>query len=219
MNIRLALPKGSIQLDTLKTLENLGLGIQGYDGKSRHYRPKLQAIPDAVVKVFSEMDVPIQVAVGNYQLGICGSDWIEELKIKYPATSLSAMINLCFGQKKVWACVSEFSEIRSLSDLTRQYGKKVIRIVSEYPNLAEMFAFRSRLRAFKIFPVWGAPEAYPPEDAELAIVSAPSCQELLKIHLFPIEEILSSSVYLIVNTNCFEQQDLSPIISYFYKVI
>lgn len=219
MTIRLALPKGEIQADTLKVLQNIGLELQGYDNKSRSYRPRILPLPQATAKVFSEKDVPIQVAVGNYQLGICGADWIEELKIKYPATSLSAMINLGFGQKKVWACVSEFSELRSVRDLAMRFDTKVVRIVTEYPNLAEMFAFRSRLKAFKIFPVWGAAEAYPPEDAELAIVSAFSRNELTSLHLFPIEEILASSVSLIVNTNCFEKEDLSPLISYFCKII
>ncbi|MBI4594976.1 MAG: ATP phosphoribosyltransferase [Candidatus Tectomicrobia bacterium] len=219
MKVKLALPKGEIQAGTVKVLQRVGLEIRNYDSKSRNYRPRIAALPEAAVKVFSEKDVPIQVAVGNYQLGICGLDWIEELKIKYPAASLSPMIDLGFGQKKIWACVSEFSAFRSLHELTRQFDGRVMRIVSEYPNLAEMFAFRMRLKAFKIFPVWGAAEAYPPEDAELAIVSAFSEEGLAGLHLYPVEEILSSSVHLTVNSNCFERQDLSALIAYFYKVI
>lgn len=219
MNLRLALPKGEIQAGTSKALQDVGLEIRGYDSKSRNYRHVIASLPETTVKVFSEKDVPIQVAVGNYQLGICGLDWIEELKIKYPATSLAAMIDLGFGQKKIWACVSELSEFRSLPELIRHYDKRLVRIVSEYPNLAEMFAFKARLKAFKIFPVWGAAEAYPPEDAELVIVSAFSEEELAGLHLYPVEEILFSSVHLIVNSSCFEHQDLSALIAYFYKVI
>ena len=39
--------------------------------------------------------------------------------------------------------------------------------MSEYPNIAESFALNLRLSRPSLYPVWGAAEAYPPENATL----------------------------------------------------
>ena len=51
-----------------------------------------------------------------------------------------------------------------------------MRIASEYPNLAELFARSARLRRYRVQAVWGAAEAYPPEDADCVVtaISEPS---------------------------------------------
>ena len=51
-------------------------------------------------------------------------------------------------------------------------GVGPLRIVSEYANIAETFAMGLRLSSYRVFPVWGAAEAYPPEDADVALIAA-----------------------------------------------
>jgi len=85
--------------------------------------------------------------------------------------------------------------------------QKVIRIVSEYPNLAESFAIKNRLRRFNIFPVWGAAEAYPPENAELALLADATGSGLV-----PVCWVLESSACLIANRKSWGCKDLSEII-------
>ena len=89
MQLRLALPKGQLLPETSALLDRSGLEVSGYDEKSRSYRPECRNLPRAFLKVFNEKDIPIQVAVGNYDLGICGQDWVEELLAKYPSSALS----------------------------------------------------------------------------------------------------------------------------------
>ncbi len=74
----------------------------------------------------------------------------------------------------------------------------IIRIATEYPNLAEYFALNLRLRRFSIFPLWGAAEVYPPESADLALVCG-TIEELLHYGLVPVSQVLSVSACLIAN--------------------
>ena len=88
MELKLALPKGRLQEETARLLEAAGLGLADYHLGSRSYRPRSPQFPRLLVKVFQEKDIPIQIAVGNYDLGICGRDWIEELLVRYPSSAL-----------------------------------------------------------------------------------------------------------------------------------
>jgi ATP phosphoribosyltransferase len=88
----------------------------------------------------------------------------------------------------------------------------MIRIASEYPNLAEHLALDLRLRRFSIFPLWGAAEVYPPENATLALVSRATEEELLDCGLAPVSTLLHHSAFLIANKSSWEQKDLSDII-------
>ncbi len=158
--------------------------------------------------MFHEKDIPIQVAVGNYDLGICGLGWIEELLVKYPSSGLVKVKNLGYGEVDLYMAgwsveASTVEEIQARQD--------VVRIASEYPNLAESFAVKNRLRRFNIFPVWGAAEVYPPESADLVLISGRTQRELLKYDLVPVNTVLNSSAFLIANRGSWETKDLSEV--------
>jgi ATP phosphoribosyltransferase len=88
-----------------------------------------------------------------------------------------------------------------------------LRIVSEYPNLAESFALKQRLRRFRIFPLWGAAESFPPENAELAILAETSADGLREKGLVPVATILESGACLIANRDSLERKDFGRILS------
>jgi ATP phosphoribosyltransferase len=161
--------------------------------------------------VFHERDIPIQVAVGNYDLGICGLDWIEELRIKYSSSALVKLRDLSYGNGNLYMAASRSEPLSTIEELrTRQ---DTLRIATEYPNLAESFALNMRFRRFSIFPLWGAAEAYPPDSADLALVSASTAKELTNCNLAPVSTILTSSTYLIANKNSWQSKDLSRLLS------
>ena len=215
MSLKLAMPKGWLQGNTAAFLEKAGFGYADYHQSSRSYRPKSRGFPGLFTKVFHEKDIAIQVAIGNYDVAICGLDWIQELLIKYHSDAIVKVRDLGYGQRNLYVGTSKFSRLHSVEDVKAKAD--AVRIVSEYPNLAEAFALKLRLRSFKCLPVWGATEAYPPEHADLAIVSATSSEELKANDLIPIAKIMSSSAWLIANRNSLEQKDLSSLLSPFYK--
>jgi len=69
MPIKIALPKGRLLGETADLLQFAGWGLGGYHKKTRLYRLGSERFPDLSAKVFHEKDVPIQVAIGNYDLG------------------------------------------------------------------------------------------------------------------------------------------------------
>ena len=157
--IRIALPTGDLRSDTAAALDAGGIGIADYAAGSRALRFEMLE-GAAIARVFRERDIPVQVALGAYDVGICGSSWAEELSQRFPGHDVVRLRDLGYGGHGLW--------LAAASDT----AQSTVRIVSEYPNIAETIARRLRLRRYRVFPVWGAAEAYPPEDADIALVAA-----------------------------------------------
>ena len=149
--------------------------------------------------------------MGNYDLGICGLDWIEELLVKYPSSALVKLRNLGYGEGSIYVV----ARIKNIV-MNRMLGRdevSVMRLVSEYPNLAESYALRKRLRRFSIFPLWGAAEVYPPENAERALIAGIRGEDTFNNNLEKVDDILDFSAYLVANKSSWERKDLSKILS------
>jgi len=213
VEIKIALPKGRLLSKTAALLDEAGWGLKGYYKDTRLYRLTSRRFSGLFLKVFQEKDVPIQVAVGNYDLGICGLDWVEELLVKYSSSALVKVKNLGHGAGVLYIVASRSAGVSTIEELKAKSG--IIRIASEYPNLAESFASRYRLRQFSIFPLWGAAEVYPPESADLALVPA-GRGENFNYALMPLTEVLSFSAYLIANKSSWESKDVGDILATLY---
>ena len=209
--IKIALPKGRLLVGTATLLQRAGWGLSGYREGGRLYRVKSRRFPNLLAKVFHEKDIPIQVAVGNYDLGICGLDWVEELLVKYPSSALVKVKNLGYGEGILYMAASRFGEASTVEKIQAKPG--IIRIASEYPNLAESFAVNLRLRRFSVFPLWGAAEVYPPESAELALIPGRAEEEFSNHDLVPISNVLSFSAYLIANKGSWEAKDMGEVLT------
>jgi ATP phosphoribosyltransferase len=164
-----------------------------------------------MAKVFHEKDIPIQVAIGNYDLGICGLDWIEELMAKYPSLAIVKLQDLGYGQGALYMVASRSGTASSLETIKEK--RDIIRLASEYPNLAESFALEQRLRRFSVFPLWGAAEVYPPENADLALISGGTGEEIFNHDLVPVACVLNYSACLIANRSSWGTKDLSRILA------
>jgi ATP phosphoribosyltransferase len=210
--IKLALPKGRLLTPTANLLARINLGFEDYGDNARQYRLYSARFPGLSAKVLQERDISVQVAVGNYDLGICGLDWVEEFLVKYPAGAVVKISSLNYGEGSVHVVASTQAGITSLNELStgRSY-----RIVTEYPNLAEAFALNLRMRRFRIFTVWGAAEVYPPEDADLAVLWGKSGADIATQGLIPLKKLLPVTAFLIANRESLENKGLSQILMCF----
>ena len=211
MQVKLALPKGQLQASTADLLKEAGLNAGDYSEGSRSYRPQCSGAFGLFLKVFHEKDIAIQVAIGNYDLGICRLDWVEELLAKYHSEAVIKIRDLGYGRRNLYAVAARSSGYSSLEALKDHNDS--LRIVSEYPNLAEAFALKQRLRSFQIFPVWGSAGVYPPENAELAIIAESSSGRLKGQGLVPVATLLESSACLIANRESLERKNLSRLLA------
>ncbi|MDD5038337.1 MAG: ATP phosphoribosyltransferase, partial [Dehalococcoidales bacterium] len=69
--LKIALPKGRLLAETAILLEKAGWKLNGYNEDMPSYRLQSDRFPNLLAKIFHEKDIPIQVAVGNYDIGIC----------------------------------------------------------------------------------------------------------------------------------------------------
>ncbi len=207
--LKLALPKGRFLAETAALLQRAGWALSDYHVTTRLYHLKSTRFPNLSAKVFHEKDIPVQVAIGNYDLGICGLDWVEELLAKYPISALVKVKSLGYGEGALSIAASS-SETITIEDMPAEPG--VIRIASEYPNLAESFALNLRLRRFNIFPLWGGAEVYPPESAELVLISGKKGEKFFD-GLVAISQVLGYSAFLIANKNSWETKDMSQVLA------
>ena len=210
--ISLCLPKGDALEPLARFLETVQFPIRGYHAKNRTYRPELEGLP-VRAKIMAEKDVALQVAVGNYDLGCCGLDWVREHAVKYRASHLHVFRLLGLARKGLFVCAGTESVIESVEKTGNIPG--FVTIVSEYPNLAENFAIRNRLGRFKIFSAWGSVEGYPPEHADLVLLAASDVSDLPAMGLRPLCLELASELCLVVNRNSLMTRDLSPVLGYF----
>jgi len=204
--IKLALPKGRLLRKTASLLQKADWRLDEYHSEMGFYRPRSEKYPDVLIRVFHEKDIPVQIAVGNYDLGICCLDWIEELMAKYPSSGLVKVKDLSYGEGCLY-----MASASPEPGITRRGS--LVRIAGEYPNLAESYALRNRLSRFSIFPLWGAAEVYPPENADMVLLSARNESELAKVGMTSVSCELEFSACLIANRESLESKKLDNVIS------
>ncbi|MEE8346701.1 MAG: ATP phosphoribosyltransferase [Dehalococcoidia bacterium] len=206
--IKLALPAGDLRTPVADALESVGLKVEGYGEGSRTYILSVGGRKGIVARVFREKDIPIQIALGSYDLGICGLAWIEELRARFPQHPVTPLSDLGVGRLGLYAAAA----VAEAHDLSSIGGRRGLRIASEFPNIAEAFALAARLPAYRVQAVWGAAEAYPPEDADLAVVAASDEAAVSAQGLVPLSCMLESSAWLIANADSLAKKDLSPLL-------
>jgi ATP phosphoribosyltransferase len=212
MSLKIALPKGRLLAETAALLKRAGWGLGEYREKSRLYRLRSETVPGLSAKVFHERDIPVQVAIGNYDLGICGLDWVEELLVKYPSSAVKKLRDLGYGTGALHLVASKANGApSSMDDLSLLAGG--LRIASEYPNLAESLALNLRLRQFSIFPLWGGAEVYPPESADLALVPGRPGQRLFDYGLISLGEVQPYAAFLIASKDRGRSEELNRLLS------
>lgn len=205
--IKLALPAGDLRGPVARALDSAGLRVEGYGEGSRSYVLSVAGRASVVARVFREKDIPIQIALGNYDLGVCGLAWVEELRARFPQHPVVPLRDLGVGRSALYVAAADGDpRLGSLG------GRRGLRIASEYPNLAEAFALAARLPAYRVQAVWGAAEAYPPEDADLAVIAAADEAAVSAEGLSPLFCLLESSAWLIANAEGLARKDLSALL-------
>jgi ATP phosphoribosyltransferase len=202
--LKIALPKGKLQEAVGNAVARGGVDLDHFRGDSRAYTASVE---EARFRPLREKDIPIQVAVGNYDLGICGSDWVEELLVRQTRVGIERVAELDIDKGRLEVLAPSGPDGPSAPRVTAPSAAKPIRIVSEYPNLAEAYALRRRLPRFRVFRVWGAAEAYPPEAAELTVQLVNERASLSALEM--VEVILEVRVAVIANRWSLKHKDLS----------
>ena len=198
--IRVALPRGDLRTPVAERLRDANFIVEGYGEGSRSYRFDVNDRPGVQVRVFSDNDIPIQVAMGQFDFGIASRMWIDELLVRFPNDSIIPLRRLDIEGETLVAAAAPGATLEGLA------ASGVVRVATEYPNIAQHYLTRLRVPDYRLYEVWAQAEAWPPEDAELAICAATAARrEGLRI----LDEVHRGGVWLIANRAALATRDLS----------
>ncbi|MFQ5941383.1 MAG: ATP phosphoribosyltransferase, partial [Nitrososphaerales archaeon] len=113
VNVRFAIPKGSIEEPTFRFLEQ---GWFNVHGKGRTYRVTVND-PEVLLKLIRPQEIPTFVQEGLYDVGITGKDWIEETN-----ADVKVLFDLGYGKIKIIIAIPKTYNVNSLSDIIREYA-------------------------------------------------------------------------------------------------
>jgi len=216
-NLKLVIPKGSLEIKTYEILERAGYVI---NGQERRYKPIIND-PKIELKMLRPQEIPIQVAEGLFDVGITGEDWVNETN-----ADIEPLLRMEYGKvRMVIAIPKAWTKINSLSELFEAFWKekKNVRISTEYINSTirhvksnntyrQNFGDASPLiitpwwkigtnPRVSIFLSFGATEAKPPENADAIVDIIETGTTLEQNELKIIEHIGTSEAILIANKN------------------
>jgi len=130
--IKLALPAGDLRTPIAGVLGAAGLNVEGYGEGSRTYILSVGG-EEVVARVFREKDIPIQIALGNYDLGVCGMAWVEELRTRFPHHPVVPLRDLGVGRSGLYVA-SAAGGARLLASLSRRCGARLRRTRRRTPT-------------------------------------------------------------------------------------
>ena len=198
--IGVALPRGELREPLAERLAAAGFVAGGYGEGSRSYRIAVSGRPDVRVRLFSDRDIPIQVALGQYDLGITRRAWVDELLVRYRHESIVPLRALDVGRERLVLAAVPGVKLQRLA------ASGVVRVATKYPNLATRYLNRLRIPEYRVFEVWGEAQAWPPEDADLAVVPE---RALAGEGLEALSTVHGGSAWLIANREALAERDLA----------
>ena len=209
----LALPKGRIFDELEPVLKRVGITPEAdfFHEGSRALKFATNIDGLSIIRVRS-FDVATFVAYGAAQLGVAGSDVIEEFN--YP--DLYAPLDLAIGKCRL--SIAEPTSIAEKDDPTRWSH---VRIATKYPNLTQRH-FAARGVQAECIHLNGAMELAPAIGLSERIVDLVSSGATLKANgLVEVEKIMDISSRLIVNRAAYKTRngEIGPILDSFRKAL
>lgn len=211
--LTLAIPKGRIWDELAPVMKKIGITPEkkffDEDDRALSFATNVELL--SIIRVRSS-DVATFVAYGAAQLGVCGSDIMEENG--YP--DIYAPLDLRIGKCRL--SVAEPASMAESDDPTRWSH---IRIATKYPNLTQRH-FAARGVQAECIKLSGAMELAPAIGLSQRIVDLVSSGATLKANgLVEVEKIMDVSSRLIVHRGAFKTRaaELDPIITAFREAL
>ena len=184
MKIKMAIPKGKLQIEIVKLLEQIGLSLMGNE---RNYRP-ICSDKNFEVKLLKSQNIPSLVEIGQHDIGFAGMDWITEQKAQ-----VSILKDLGFNPVDIVACIPEDWDYQSLKN------RKII-VASEYKQLSNQFLSNENFD-YQLLRSYGATEVFPPEDADMVIDNTSTGTTIKANRLKIVDTVYQSTTQFFANTN------------------
>lgn len=188
--ITIALPKGSLEAQTLQLFKEADLEVRRTD---RDYNPRINDPRLGKVKILRPQEIPLYVQMGYFDLGISGLDWVQE-----SGADVAEVANLSYsktgdGNVKIVVAVHRDEPIDGVAAI-----RPGSRVTTEYPRLTEQF-FGDLGVPVRLFPSYGASEAKVPDLMDVVVDLTETGSTLRKNGLKIIGQIMESHTALLAN--------------------
>jgi ATP phosphoribosyltransferase len=188
--ITLALPKGSLEAQTLQLFKEADLEVRRTD---RDYNPCIADSRIGKVKILRPQEIPTYVDKGYFDLGISGLDWVRETKSDVVEVAALTYSKTGEGNVKIVIAVHRDEPINDASQI--RPGSKV---TTEYPELTKQF-FEEKKIPVQLFHSFGASEAKVPDLMDVVVDLTETGTTLRKNGLKIIGQIMESHTVIIAN--------------------
>ncbi|MFQ5574502.1 MAG: ATP phosphoribosyltransferase [Terriglobia bacterium] len=188
--LKLALPKGSLEEQTLRLFEQADLPVKK---EFRGYNPIITDPRISQVKILRPQEIPKYIEEGYFDLGIAGVDCVLESEADVELVADLPYSKQSSDPVRMVIAVSEESDISKPADIPS--GS---RVSTEFPNLTKKF-FDEIGVAVKVSYSYGATEAKIPELMDVVVDLTETGETLRKNRLKIIGSIIESTTKLIAN--------------------
>jgi len=188
--LSLALPKGSLEEQTLLLFEQADLPVKR---SSREYNPTCADPRIERVKILRPQEIPVYVQAGYFDLGISGHDWVRESGADVVEVAELPYAKTGTGVVNMVLAVPQDSPVRSARDIAP--GS---RITTEFPKSTKEF-FDDLGIDVEVHFSYGATEAKVPEMMDALVDLTETGSTLRRNGLKIVDTILTSTTRLVAS--------------------
>jgi ATP phosphoribosyltransferase len=196
--LSIALPKGSLQEQTLKLFAEADLPVKR---NSREYTVSIADERISKVKILRPQEIPKYVEEGYFDLGISGLDCITEAGVDVVEVAEMPYAKTGTGFMEMVVAVPEDSEVRAAADI-----KPGSRVTTEFPNITKSY-FADLGIPVDVFYSYGATEAKVPELMDVVVDLTETGSTLRRNRLKIVDTIMESTTRLIANKDAWNDPD------------
>ena len=190
--LRIAVPKGSLNADTIACLAAAGLDTTGLENPGRQLIISNPGVDFIIVR---PTDAPVFVALGAADCGICGKDSLLEA-----SPDVVELVDLKFGGCRFVVAESEGTSA-AIEEHYRTLGS--IRVATKYPNITRAHYAKTGTQV-EIVKLHGNIELAPLTGMAERIVDITATGTTLRENnLCIVEEVLASTARFFANTCAF----------------
>ena len=204
--MRVALPKGHLQADALEFLKRAG--IEFTFRNDRDYRPSCNR-SDVFGKLVKVKAIPQLIHLGQYHVGFCGLDLVEENDYDL----VEPILDLGLNPVQIVVALPHGTE-----GILSHPPKRPLLIATEYVHLAERWAFARNLAHIAV-QTYGSTEAYPPEDADLIFDNTETGRTIEANGLVIVDTVLTSTTHLVANKLALSDPGVAPRIEELKRIL
>lgn len=197
--LELVLPKGSLEKATFELFADADLQI--HRNSAVTYKATIADPRINGVRILRPQEIPMYVADGLFDIGICGRDWVEETSSNVVSLGEMRYSKVTTNPVRIVVAVPGDSPFESVADLPQG-----VRVSSEYPELTKRF-FAERQVEADIRLSYGATEAKVPDIVDCVVDITETGSALRAAGLKIIDTILVSYTELVANPSAFEDSE------------